>query len=553
MGAAAGMVAAKGGGAEGAGEACTVPGAQGPPVELPPELFELGPAGLSAVLSLEAWEGALSEGERAALRRLLPGEGLWDPQREEQTGGLLGGLLRGDGIRFGSSPSARLWDDLRAGRCNPDVVQYRAANRDLEWRQYVYSVRAYHDGMVARLRRLRELVGAAEGKEKEGTLCAEDLPTVLEAWHSEMRRMAPHVEQQEPPSGKPEAPMGGDSLLQNPASVLGGNNICQRALVEDLDREKRESVCRFSKSVQTIPESSPEQRERYREEERRRYGNPGTVFRYTARDGSQSSVPALMQPGSKMPKMRPHPLLLKDRSPVVTILSLVRDACARFPEGVGTRVDICVLIMDSQFFVEDAKPEAIKQCVISAMDRLRYQKDSCVTYNWDTKMYSYRHKERNQEDFMKAAANTSLLVQLEKGHERMVEMRSAVASAPRAGSTKRESQSKQGGRGVAKKRKTSPGGSKAPPKEDPTQCTPLDVHMALSSALDTYFQLFEAAKHKYTDYEMGAAGELLMQSKAAVATVSDEWDLVKDSFVAADAEAGGASDEDTESDGSEES
>ena len=543
-GAAAGMVVTKGGGAEGAGEACTVPGARGPPVELPPELFELGPAGLSAVLSLEAWEEALSEGERAALRRLLPGEGRWDPQREEKAGGLLEGLLRGDGIRFGSSPSARLWDDLRAGRCNPDVVQYRAANRDLEWRQYVHSVRAYHDGMVARLRRLCDLAGTEE-KEREAPLSAEGLPAVLGAWHSEMRRAA-HVEQQEPPFGKPEAPLGGDGPAQNPASVLGGNNICQRALVEDLDREKRESVCRFSKSVQTIPESSPEQRERYREEERRRYGNPGTVFRYTARDGSQSSVPALTQPGSKMPKMRPHPLLLKDRSPVVTILSLVRDACARFPEGVGTRVDICVLIMDSQFFVEDAKPEAIKQCVISAMDRLRYQKDSCVTYNWDTKMYSYRHKGRTDEDFAKAAAITSLLIQLEKGHERMVEMRSAVDSAQRAGSTKRDSKSKQGERDVAKKRKTSPGGSEAPGEEFPAQCNPLDAHTTLSSALDTYFHFFEGAKEKYADYEMGAAGELLTQSKAAKATVNNEWDLVKDSFRAADAEASGASDEDTE-------
>ena len=36
-------------------------------------------------------------------------------------------------------------------------------------------------------------------------------------------------------------------------------------------------------------------------------------------------------------KPRDHPLLKSDRPPYITILSLVRDAAARLPDGVGTR------------------------------------------------------------------------------------------------------------------------------------------------------------------------------------------------------------------------
>jgi len=48
-------------------------------------------------------------------------------------------------------------------------------------------------------------------------------------------------------------------------------------------------------------------------------------------------------------KARDHPSLKKDRPPAVTILSLVRDAAARLPDGVGTRADICSLLKDSQY------------------------------------------------------------------------------------------------------------------------------------------------------------------------------------------------------------
>ena len=513
-GAAAGGGRAGGGWGEGAGEACTVPGA-GAPAELPRELFELGPGGLGAVLSLEAWEGALSEEERAGLRKLLPGEGRWRPEREERPGGLLGDLLGGRAVRFGANPGARLWEDMRAGRCNPDVVEYRAARRDLEWRQYVHSVRAYHDGMVARLRRLHELMGTEEGG-AGGALNAESLQAVLQAWRSEMGEAL--EEEQEPREG------GAEGGAQVPKAGAGGRRpsdpdpelatLAQKVLVETLSREQRELVSRMgSKSVPTIPESTPEERALYREEEARRYASPETVFQFTSRGGEPVSVAPLQLPGSKAPKMRPHALLIKNRSPAVTILSLVRDACARFPAGVGTRADLCILFRDTQYLEEDADLEQVNQCVGSAMDRLRYQKDSCVSYNLETKMWTYLHKERSESDFAAAAAATAQLTRLEK-QEGELEARLAGGGA-REGKRKAK---KQGG-GKAKKRLKKD--LEAPVGDVPAERAPLvEAHRL-------YSQAFEKAKEVYKEGDMTAASRMFKGVKAAAAVVEQEWDKVK--------------------------
>ena len=42
-----------------------------------------------------------------------------------------------------------------------------------------------------------------------------------------------------------------------------------------------------------------------------------------------------------------HVLLKAERPPFVSILSLVRDAVSRLPDGVGTRLDVTELCKDS--------------------------------------------------------------------------------------------------------------------------------------------------------------------------------------------------------------
>ena len=491
-----------------------MPGA-GPPAELPRELFELGPGGLGAVLSLESWEDALSEEERAGLRKLLPGEGRWRPEREERPGGLLGDLLGGGAVRFGANPGTRLWEDMRAGRCNPDVVEYLAARRELEWRQYVHSVRAYHDGMVARLRRLHELMGTEEGG-AGGALNAESLQAVLQAWRSEMGEAL--EEEPEPGEGEAEGGAqvpkagGGGQRPSDPDPELA--SLAQKVLVETLSREQRELVSRMgSKSVPTIPESKPEERALYREEEARRYGSPETVFRFTSRDGEPVSVAPLQLAGSKAPKMRPHALLIKNRSPAVTILSLVRDACARFPAGVGTRADLCILFRDTQYLVEDADLEQVSQCVGSAMDRLRYQKDSCVSYNLETRMWTYLHKERSESDFAAAAAATAQLTRLEKQGGEL----EAQLSGGGAGGAKRKAKNQGGGKAKKSLKKD----LEASEGEVPAERAPLvEAHRL-------YSQAFEKAKEVYKGGDMAAASRMFKGVEAAAAVVEQEWDKVK--------------------------
>lgn len=55
--------------------------------------------------------------------------------------------------------------------------------------------------------------------------------------------------------------------------------------------------------------------------------------------------------GKPTSKARDHFMLKRDRPPHVTILYLVRDAAARL--SIGTRFDVCTLIRDFQYVVDD--------------------------------------------------------------------------------------------------------------------------------------------------------------------------------------------------------
>ena len=89
-----------------------------------------------------------------------------------------------------------------------------------------------------------------------------------------------------------------------------------------------------------------------------RYELPSLAFRYTAADGDKTTVAPVIRAGGKsVVKAREHAMLKVERPAHVTILSLVRDAAARLPRGVGTRADVCALLRDSQYFVQET-PDA---------------------------------------------------------------------------------------------------------------------------------------------------------------------------------------------------
>ncbi|KAM1148917.1 hypothetical protein ACFX2B_029273 [Malus domestica] len=168
----------------------------------------------------------------------------------------------------------------------------------------------------------------------------------------------------------------------------------------NLDEKERFRDLRAQKSLNTINPSSEEVRAYFRKEEVLRYSIPDRAFSYTAADGKKSIVAPLRRCGGKpTSKARDHFMLKRDRPPHVTILCLVRDAAARLPGSIGTRADVCTLIRDSQYIVEDVSDAQVNQVVSGALDRLHYERDPCVQFDGERKLWVYLHREREEEDF----------------------------------------------------------------------------------------------------------------------------------------------------------
>ncbi|XP_059660669.1 uncharacterized protein LOC132307033 [Cornus florida] len=168
----------------------------------------------------------------------------------------------------------------------------------------------------------------------------------------------------------------------------------------NLDEKERFRDLRAQRSLTTINRSSEEVRAYFRKEEVLRYSIPDRAFSYTAVDGRKSIVAPLRRCGGKLTsKARDHFILKHDRPPHVTILGLVRDAAARLPGSIGTRADVCTLFRDSQYIVEDVSDAKLNQVISGALDRLHYERDPCVQYDGERKLWVYLHREREEEDF----------------------------------------------------------------------------------------------------------------------------------------------------------
>ncbi|KAK9756703.1 hypothetical protein RND81_01G115600 [Saponaria officinalis] len=168
----------------------------------------------------------------------------------------------------------------------------------------------------------------------------------------------------------------------------------------NFDEKERFKDLRAQKSLPTFSPSSEEVRAYFRKEEHLRYSVPDRAFSYTAADGKKSIVAPLRRCGGKpTSKARDHFMLKPDRPPHVTILCLVRDAAARLPGSIGTRADVCTLIRDSQYVVEDVSDAQVNQVVSGALDRLHYERDPCVQFDGERKLWAYLHRVREEEDF----------------------------------------------------------------------------------------------------------------------------------------------------------
>ena len=136
--------------------------------------------------------------------------------------------------------------------------------------------------------------------------------------------------------------------------------------------------------------SSQEERENFREQERRRYSDPSQPFTWQWQDYTAVVAPVRC-PGAGV---RPHVMLVDQshRPPAVTILSLVRDAVSRLPNGEGTRADIVELVRDSQYLIDNIETASLTSTVSGALDRLQNETDAPVKYDNNRKIWVYLHR-----------------------------------------------------------------------------------------------------------------------------------------------------------------
>jgi hypothetical protein len=207
--------------------------------------------------------------------------------------------------------------------------------------------------------------------------------------------------------------------------------------VWSLEKEKHASVADSTQPVPpsicptdwVVKPSTIEERRSYQEQESIRYSNPNKSFTYklhnyssvvgpvkgcgTTHTGSVNYPPGATLQTSPT-KHREHSLLVSDRPQFVTVLSLVRDAAARLPNGEGTRCDIVQLLKDSQYLLPRVSDQQINQVVSGALDRLHYEKDPCVKYDTNRKLWIYLHRNRTEQDFERLYERTMTAAKAKK-------------------------------------------------------------------------------------------------------------------------------------------
>ena len=163
-----------------------------------------------------------------------------------------------------------------------------------------------------------------------------------------------------------------------------------------LKSERFKYVKKNNKIQITIKPRTKEEIQSFREQEKLRYQKPLQPWEYTLSNGNIAIVAPLFSSTKPLiSKARGHELLKTERPPYITLLSLVRDAAARLEDGVGTRLDICDLLKDSQYINENIADNKINSIVSGALDRLHYQKDPCVKYDSHHKLWIYLHRNRS--------------------------------------------------------------------------------------------------------------------------------------------------------------
>ena len=149
----------------------------------------------------------------------------------------------------------------------------------------------------------------------------------------------------------------------------------------------------------TVRPSSLEERQEFQSQERARYSQPAQHFQWTHPAGFTTLVGPVKGLGAGR-HTKQHAMLVPDRPAGVTILTLVRDAVSRLPNGEGTRTDIIELLKDSQYLVNELDNNSLTTTVSGALDRLQNEPDASVRFDSNKKIWIYLHRDRTASDFL---------------------------------------------------------------------------------------------------------------------------------------------------------
>uniref|UniRef100_A0A8C8EIP4 DEUBAD domain-containing protein n=1 Tax=Oncorhynchus tshawytscha TaxID=74940 RepID=A0A8C8EIP4_ONCTS len=214
--------------------------------------------------------------------------------------------------------------------------------------------------------------------------------------------------------------------------------------------------------------STGDERHVFQVQEQQRYDQPHKAFTFRMHgfESVVGPVKGVFDKEMSLNKAREHTLLRSDRPAYVTILSLVRDAAARLPNGEGTRAEICELLKDSQFLAPDVTSAQVNTVVSGALDRLHYEKDPCVKYDIGRKLWIYLHRDRGQEEFERIHQAQAAAAKARKALQQKPKPASKPVSSTKSGSKE------GGGKTPGGLEASDVGGPMSPTPTTPTTSTP---------------------------------------------------------------------------------
>lgn len=140
----------------------------------------------------------------------------------------------------------------------------------------------------------------------------------------------------------------------------------------------------------------------FRAQEKLRYENPSSPFTYRLH-GYEVSVGPVSGVYAQVLNKGQN-LLVPGRPHSVTIMSLVRDAISRLPNGEGSKAHVCELLKASQYLVPGSVMHGVVNTVI---ERLQKVAEGCVYFDPRRKVFVYTHRARTEADFRKQNLSTA--------------------------------------------------------------------------------------------------------------------------------------------------